>query len=815
MRSNQSKRSLRVIVSSVIVLMVISLIGGLYFIASNVLLDRFAKLEERESNLNVERVRNTVEEQYAYLQSKLQDWAYWDDAYKFVQDGNKPFRDSNLTDNALPNLKIHLLIYTNEAKEIVAALQYDLDQQKPTPVTSEIKKLVSPDSTFLTFASLQDSHSAIVDLPEGPMLIVSKPVITSEQKGPAKGALIFGQLFNRSLVDKLEKVTRLKLIHVRAVEAKDDLKAYLDTNSAPGTIGLNRFSDSEIRGYTTFFNQDNKPSIVVRADMPRELMAQGRSTINYFIGALSIVGLVFGLVMLFLLERTVISRLVGLAKTVVDIGTSKQDGGRVEVRGNDELTEVSRSINSMLGTIEERSKKLKDIMDNVEFGFFICNSDLKIEAGFTKSCVTLLGKDDIEGSHLCQLLGFNEEKTQWYKTLFSQVIEDIFPEEASLGQLPDRVRLGGRALSLKARVLRNADTKVTGLLYSVTDITELERVEIENLEHKTLIKILKSPQAFQDFVKDVRQNIESMEREFAKDNQTGIRRILHTLKGNFGVFDLVAIARLIHEVEEQPTVLKSDIASIRTETKAFLEKYFEILHIAYDGKNDVVHTISEADIAELERLITKGGDVKDALTEHVKTMRLKPVKDVMGPIDDLVAQAASRLGKAVHFEIQGKDLRVEPEALKPILEVLPHLIKNAIDHGIEPDYARGDKPETGNVSLEFKRSGSHLEIRISDDGAGLNIERITEKAVQKGLIKKGDKQLSEAAIADFIFLDDFSTAETISEISGRGVGMASVKSAVSDCNGSIEVNSVSGKGCTFLISIPFHKNAPMTQRLAA
>jgi chemotaxis protein histidine kinase CheA len=408
-------------------------------------------------------------------------------------------------------------------------------------------------------------------------------------------------------------------------------------------------------------------------------------------------------------------------------------------------------------------------------------------------------------------LGLDSQKSEWFQVVYNQVFEDVFPEETSLGQLPDRFKVGDRTLQFKGRALRDEAGKVRAVLCSVTDITALERAEIENLEHRTLIKILKSPQAFSDFISDVRNSVASMEKMYTTRDQTGIRRIMHTLKGNFGCFDIVAISRLIHNIEEKETISLDDIVAVRQATQSFLQKYFDVLRMDYDGNQPITHSVPDATIVELEAMLSQEARISHQdLLDRIRTLRLKSVKELMGPIDDLVAQASDRLGKSVSFEVIGDDLRIDADVIKPVIEVLPHLLKNAIDHGIEPEYERGSKSAQGALSVRFEPSPTGLRLSIIDDGRGLDAVAIERKARQKGLLKSNETPTPEQII-QFIFLDDFSTAETISEISGRGVGMAAVRAAVQKCKGTIAVKSQTGEGCTFLIEIPVLAKSQMVR----
>ncbi|WP_108470707.1 chemotaxis protein CheA [Rhodanobacter thiooxydans] len=191
------------------------------------------------------------------------------------------------------------------------------------------------------------------------------------------------------------------------------------------------------------------------------------------------------------------------------------------------------------------------------------------------------------------------------------------------------------------------------------------------------------------------------------------------------------------------------------------------------------------------------------LQESVMRIRMLPIGSVFNRFPRLVRDLERKLGKQVRLELHGEHTELDKTVLEKIGDPLVHLVRNAIDHGLEMPALRkaAGKPETGLLRLDAHHEGGNIVVRISDDGAGLNHAAIVAKAQQRGLIAAG-QELGDAEVAELIFQPGFSTAAQATDLSGRGVGMDVVRRNVRDLGGSVGVRSVSGKGSTFTITLP-------------
>ncbi len=189
----------------------------------------------------------------------------------------------------------------------------------------------------------------------------------------------------------------------------------------------------------------------------------------------------------------------------------------------------------------------------------------------------------------------------------------------------------------------------------------------------------------------------------------------------------------------------------------------------------------------------------------VMRMRMQPIKKVFGKFPRLVRDIANSLNKEVDLKISGEDTEVDKTVIEQIGDPLVHIIRNAIDHGIESkeDRLKKGKPEKGTISIDAYQKGNQIVIVVADDGKGIDVVKIKKKAVEKGLITDDDAmKMSDESAINLIFLPGFSTQDVSTELSGRGVGMDVVKTNISKLNGYVEVVTKKDAGSSFIISIP-------------
>jgi two-component system chemotaxis sensor kinase CheA len=214
-------------------------------------------------------------------------------------------------------------------------------------------------------------------------------------------------------------------------------------------------------------------------------------------------------------------------------------------------------------------------------------------------------------------------------------------------------------------------------------------------------------------------------------------------------------------------------------------------------RSEAVEKLIEA-VTSLDRTVSD-------LQVAVMKLRMQPIRKIFSKFPRVVRDLARKLGKKVQLIIEGEDTELDRSILDKLEDPLIHLVRNAVDHGIEPpeERVKEGKPETGTIRLFAFHEGDHIVVGIEDDGRGIDPEKVKKKALEKGLITPEQAaQMTDKESYELLFLPGFSTAEKVSDVSGRGVGMDVVASTIHSLRGSIEIDSELGKGTTILLKLP-------------
>lgn len=210
-------------------------------------------------------------------------------------------------------------------------------------------------------------------------------------------------------------------------------------------------------------------------------------------------------------------------------------------------------------------------------------------------------------------------------------------------------------------------------------------------------------------------------------------------------------------------------------------------------------------VEELVESITGMSRTVSDLQDAVMKLRMQPVKKIFSKFPRVVRDLAKKLNKKVQLILEGEDTEIDRSILDKLEDPLIHLVRNAIDHGIEPpeERIRAGKPEVGTVKLGAYQEGDRIIIYIEDDGKGIDPEKVKKKAIEKGLITPEQAEnMSDKEAFELIFMPGFSTAEKVSDVSGRGVGMDVVASTIHSLRGNIEIDSQLGQGTKIVMKLP-------------
>lgn len=283
---------------------------------------------------------------------------------------------------------------------------------------------------------------------------------------------------------------------------------------------------------------------------------------------------------------------------------------------------------------------------------------------------------------------------------------------------------------------------------------------------------------------------------------------------NVPVEELVKRKAVREPSASAPKIPDMSLKSASTHVRVDIEKLDRILNtiselnlaksatnrIAAEMKEEFGHTPLVIDVFKIsqsfERRIAE-------LKEQVLEIRMIPIGQIFSRLGQVIRRYSRDAGKQIELILYGEDTEIDKYLAEEIIDPLMHIVRNAIDHGMETTEERksAGKREIGTIVLKAYQRGNHVIVEVKDDGPGVDLEKVRKKAVEKGLLAEGT-ELTDRDILEFIFMPGFSTKSTVSEISGRGVGMDVVKEKLSSLGGYVDLETAKGKGTTFMLTVP-------------
>ncbi len=463
-----------------------------------------------------------------------------------------------------------------------------------------------------------------------------------------------------------------------------------------------------------------------------------------------------------------------------------------------------------------RSKAVRSIMENVDVGLFLCNSKGQILEGYSKSCEYLLGRKDLTGNSIFDIFKMSDRDLTNYQALYEQIFELPFLAEMSCKQLPKRLagHMDGRVFDVTVRATESAEDNLV-LLFNLVDCSAEVAAQQKIDEIQAVLKILELPSQFANFEASFKEKTKIL-RGLALspgNNKSTIKGILHTLKGNSSFFYLSRLSAFIHDIESQENCALEDIAGLENLLAGFLDRHSEALGRSEGGSSPKV-TLLEGEMESLKKLSTQGN--VSELKAFIDSLDGILLSEACEPLRQLTERLCKKLGKKSRFVLESKEMRL-PKHLNPILETLTHLLRNAVDHGIEESpelrLQRG-KNATAEIKLSVELTKHNAVIRFSDDGQGINRKRILEKAIETGMIDSEKvAALTDEQVLNLVLHPGLSTADAVTDISGRGAGSGEFERVVHELGGDLRIESESGKGTTFIACLPLkagyaHARAP-------
>jgi two-component system chemotaxis sensor kinase CheA len=546
-----------------------------------------------------------------------------------------------------------------------------------------------------------------------------------------------------------------------------------------------------------------------------------------------------------LLYRQITRPLSHMQAMMSEIASSQDFTRRVPVGRLDEIGCSIVAFNGMIEKIQESSAQLKQktadiqaMLQNMQQGILTVVDGAKIHAEYSAYLEDIFETKDIAGRALMDLVFADTElgadalsqiDAATHACLGEDCINFAFNQHLLVGEISKRMPDGRvKILDLSWSAITDENDTVVRLMLCVRDVTELRKLAAEASEQRRRLDMIGeilavSEEKFHHFIESSAGFVSENERIIRKHSEADhaaiaeLFRNMHTIKGNARTYNLQHLTNVVHETERsyhelrQPDADRSwdqeHLMRELTRVREAIESYAKIneqslgrkgkgqandagnagryVMVDNDDIQQTLNMLERTDAAELHALQS----MRDALRRTLSALGSQSVRDALSGVLDSLPSLASELGKpAPAVRIDDNGYRLRGQAGGTLSNVFMHLLRNSIDHGIEPAEVRGAQGKTpaGTIDIEVGVDSGALQITLSDDGRGLALERIRGIAQERGWIGNDDT-LSDEAVADFIFRPGFSTAETVTEVSGRGVGMDAVRDFLRRENGSIEL----------------------------
>jgi len=355
-----------------------------YLASSTIIRNSFRDMADETAQRNLERARFALDDQLQRLDSFALDWASWDDTYQFIVDQNDDYRKSNLPDNSFTDQDINLVAFLDLEGRLMWANAFDAEDRRDPALLEEIKPMLGPGKRLYDPALTGRQVAGLIRSSRGLMLVAARPILPSEEDGAPRGVLIVGRLVDTETIRELSRRTRLET-HLLPPDGSDpagpSLEAIKALDAGRGPM-IDQLGDETLAAFDTLRDIHGRPAALLRVDMPRDLERRGDEVVRYNAMSIILAGLIFGVGILLLLERRVLSRIESLTGQVRSLGATKDLAGRVALEGKDELGALSSHINIMLDELErsraDLARQVSEVQDSERFLHSLLNS---VQAG--------------------------------------------------------------------------------------------------------------------------------------------------------------------------------------------------------------------------------------------------------------------------------------------------------------------------------------------------------------------------------------------------------------------------------------------------
>ena len=343
---------------------------GVIFVLSDVVLSNgFLKIEQEFALKDLNRVSDTLSNQVSQLNSRLSDWAAWDDTYRFVQDFNKNYLESNLTNDSIANANVNIMLFADTTGKVLHASGVNIEDLSDYDISDFLDHLKThPDG--IVGKNIVGSVKGIILLPDGPLMVASQPIVMSDKSGVINARLVFGRFIDDTIISEVKNLTHinsLDLYEYNSSSLPSDVVSVKKsfTNHISKTITVS--SDSTMTAYQVIEGMQGEPILILRIETNRPISAIGRFTVNFFIAIIFVTLILVNTILFFVVNKLIFSRFFRLHKEVVDIGSSYNLSKRVtESDKNDEISALAGTINRTLEALDSAQKQERVYIEKIK-----------------------------------------------------------------------------------------------------------------------------------------------------------------------------------------------------------------------------------------------------------------------------------------------------------------------------------------------------------------------------------------------------------------------------------------------------------------
>jgi len=494
-------------------------------------------------------------------------------------------------------------------------------------------------------------------------------------------------------------------------------------------------------------------------------------------------------------------------------------------------------------TVTARTTALRNLLNNAGQGFLSFGPDLMVREEYSNECVRIFD-GQIAGLKFDDLIyPKDQEQRDFVESLFFEIFShrDQNVREVYLPLLPTDVLINSKYINVEYKLIEDAGLEGTEVCMAIlSDVTENRLLESQVEQERNLLKMVVKVivnridfiQNIKDFHRFCTSGLPSIlaEPTTIEDKLAAIFRQVHTFKGNFSQLNMSIVVEQLHQLETEMTNFKNErglnvdqqelkqlFSELEPETwlqedLAYLE---QVLGPKLFTQDDEL-VISKIKLREIEKRIETLLPPSECklLIPELRRLRYKPLAELFNSFPDYVNRLAERFEKPVYpVKVTAEPIQIDPDAYKGVIKALVHVFRNAVDHGLENEDERIEqgKEEYGRISITISTNERYIILAISDDGRGIDATTVRTKALAQGLLPEEQLQAaSDEEIIQLIFVDGFSTKDNVTDISGRGLGLAALKHEVTKLGGYPRVETVLGQGTTFYLYLPLENEEVWT-----